>query len=65
MGARGHEVAWWRIVNASGRLPAGLLPRAVERWDAEGLPHRDGRLLLRACRVDAAWFADAWDALQG
>ncbi len=51
MRERGHEVAWWRIVSAAGGLPDHLLDRAVPLWDAEGLPHADGRLVLTRCRV--------------
>ncbi len=37
MKAYGHDVSWWRITNAAGDLPAGLLPRALPHWDAEGI----------------------------
>ena len=37
MKAYGHDVGWWRITNAAGDLPAGLLPRALPHWDEEGI----------------------------
>jgi len=37
MKAYGHDVGWWRITNAAGDLPPGLLPRALPHWDAEGI----------------------------
>jgi alkylated DNA nucleotide flippase Atl1 len=52
MRERGGEVAWWRIVSAAGVLPPHLAGRAAAHWDEEGIPHAEGRLLLRACRVD-------------
>lgn len=52
MRERGSEVAWWRIVSASGELPGQLIERAVEHWDAEGIVHADRRVRMRASRVD-------------
>ena len=52
MREHGSEVAWWRVVNASGELPGHLMERAVEHWDAEGIVHADGRVRMRASRVD-------------
>jgi len=63
MRERGSEVAWWRIVNASGVLPAPLAARAAEHWDAEAIAHADGRVPMRRHRVDAAQLAAAyWSA---
>ncbi len=51
---RGHEVAWWRVVNAAGVLPAEILQRALPRWDAEGVPLASGGrgCAIRRCRAD-------------
>lgn len=36
--ARGaHGVAWWRVTNRAGELPAPLLPEARRRWAEEGI----------------------------
>lgn len=46
----GSTVAWWRVTNAAGRLPAELLARALPHWAAEGVSlstHRQG------CRIIA------------
>ncbi len=64
MAASGGEVAWWRVVNASGALPPHLVAEAFAHWDAEGIAHRDGRVRLRAHRVDAAALASAFYAAQ-
>jgi methylated-DNA-protein-cysteine methyltransferase related protein len=63
MAERGSEVSWWRIVSASGVLPAPLAARAAEHWDAEGITHVDGRVQMRRHRVDAAELsASYWSA---
>jgi alkylated DNA nucleotide flippase Atl1 len=36
----GHEVAWWRVVRASGHPAEGLSARALEHYRAEGTPLR-------------------------
>lgn len=33
----GADTPWWRVVNASGRLPPHLMPEARRRWAAEGI----------------------------
>lgn len=54
------DTPWWRIVNASGRLPAHLLADARRHWLAEGIsiaPEASG-VQLRRYRADpAAWVA--------
>lgn len=60
MAREGGQVAWWRVVNASGRLPDHLLARAQAHWDAEGIPHRDGRIALMRARVDQAALAASY-----
>lgn len=60
MRERGGEVAWWRIVSDSGTLPPHLIGQAAARWDDEGIPHADGRVRLRLCRVDRTELAVAY-----
>lgn len=38
MATWGGGVPWWRVTDASGRLPAPLLARARPLWEAEGIP---------------------------
>lgn len=47
------DTPWWRVVNASGRLPGHLLAEARAHWDAEGMAlNRDATgVLLARCRV--------------
>lgn len=48
----GDTVAWWRVVNSQGSLPAALLPRAMPHWLAEGLvAPGDERINLTTKRV--------------
>ncbi|XVX21312.1 MGMT family protein [Actinomycetota bacterium] len=54
MSAYGSNVAWWRVTNASGELPAHLLDEARELWAAEGIllaPHGRG-CEIRRLRAD-------------
>lgn len=56
MARYGSDVAWWRVVRAGGRPPAGHAEAARPRYEAEGVPIRataddDGyRIDLAACR---------------
>ena len=43
MASRGGEVAWWRVTNRNGELPAHLLPLARKHWQREGIGHTDQR----------------------
>lgn len=58
----GRAVAWWRVVSASGALPAHLLPEARAHWHVEGIAlRRDGngcRIADHGCDLDA--LATAW-----
>lgn len=60
MAEHGHDVCWWRVVNASGDLPAGLRASARRQWEAEGTPVKASGAGCRigACRADPmAWAA--------
>ncbi|GAA1962566.1 MGMT family protein [Agromyces allii] len=52
----GSEVAWWRVIRAGGRPPAGHAEAARQHYEAEGTPllpaeNEDGyRIDLRAAR---------------
>ncbi|UIP59347.1 MGMT family protein [Agromyces marinus] len=57
MARYGHTVAWWRVIRADGRPPAGHAEAALAHYDAEGTPIRlvaedtDGyRVDLASCR---------------
>lgn len=44
---QGHELAWWRVVDASGRPPAAAQEAAAQHYEAEGTPfHRVGRRVV-------------------
>lgn len=58
MREHGSEVAWWRVVSASGELPSHLIAQAQALWDAEGIVHDDGRVRVRTCRVASDWFRE-------
>ena len=60
MATDASDTPWWRVVNASGRLPAPLLPQARERWSEEGITVASpgDAVLLRRHRVDPhSWAA--------
>ena len=42
----GSEVPWWRVVAANGRLVPGGEVRQAERLCREGVPVRDGRVVM-------------------
>lgn len=50
----GHDVPWWRVTRADGRLADHLLDEARARWRAEGVPlAADGAgCELRRCRAN-------------
>ncbi len=58
MAAWGGTVAWWRVTNAAGELPAHLHAEAARHWAREGITWKSNR---RGCRI-AAHRADlgAW-----
>ncbi|NMO01912.1 DNA methyltransferase [Gordonia sp. TBRC 11910] len=44
------DLPWHRVIGAGGRPAPHLLHRQLEELRAEGVPIRDGRVLLRQCR---------------
>lgn len=42
----GSEVPWWRVVAANGRLVPGGESRHTQKLEAEGVPVRDGRVVM-------------------
>lgn len=52
MASAGPGVPWWRVVNASGRLPAHLVAEASRRWAEERIPAVDGRCVMSRARAD-------------
>lgn len=52
MASAGPGVPWWRVVNASGRLPGHLVAEASRRWAEEGIPAVDGRCVMSQARAD-------------
>jgi methylated-DNA-protein-cysteine methyltransferase-like protein len=64
----GSSTPWWRVIDARGRLPAHLLPRAREHWDLEGITSVAGGAgcRLRQHRADTVQLrADAERAWEG
>ncbi len=59
----GSGVPWWRVVNAQGDPGGGLIGRAVEHWDAEGIevkPNGKG-CRIATYRADLVALASAYD----
>ncbi|GAA3696072.1 MGMT family protein [Gordonia hankookensis] len=44
------DLPWHRVISASGKPAAHLAGRQLERLRAEGVPVRDGKVILRECR---------------
>lgn len=42
----GNDVPWWRVVAANGRLVPGGEVRHTEKLKAEGVPVRNGRVVM-------------------
>lgn len=59
----GGGVAWWRVTNAAGDLPAHLRERAAEQWALEGIRWKPSRLgcRIREVRADLAALAAAYE----
>jgi alkylated DNA nucleotide flippase Atl1 len=41
---------WWRVIAANGRLVPGLEPEHAQRLRAEGVPIRNGRVVMSRAR---------------
>ena len=56
MAGHGSAVPWWRVVNASGRLPEHLRGAAAANYLAEGTPYdlERERVRLAVCRWDGS-----------
>ena len=65
MAARGSEVAWWRVTNASGDMPTHLRAKARPLWSAEGIQWKPNGLGCRIVdyRADPSDLADAVESL--
>jgi alkylated DNA nucleotide flippase Atl1 len=52
MSKHGHEVPWWRVVQASGRPAEPHVQEALAKLVKEGCPVRGERVELRLARWD-------------
>lgn len=50
------DLPWHRVISASGRPATHKADRQLERLRAEGVPIRDGKVLLGQCR----WTPGRW-----
>lgn len=59
----GSNVTWWRVIDASGELPAALLQKARAYWADEGIAVKpNGRgCRIAEHRVDLTALARHWD----
>ncbi|MGV9711768.1 MGMT family protein [Gordonia sp. NPDC003424] len=44
------DLPWHRVISASGTPSPHLAARQLERLHSEGVPIRDGKVVLRECR---------------
>lgn len=51
----GHDVPWWRVVHADGRLADGHETAALEHYRAEGTPLRESPTGHRVVMRAASW----------
>lgn len=49
----GSHVPWWRVVAANGRLVPGGEVRQTEKLKAEGVPVRNGRVVMSQLAADS------------
>lgn len=65
MSTYGSNVAWWRVPNVRGALPAPLTARALPHWNSEGTPLTDdNRIDMSQARVELDSYECAvYDAL--
>ena len=54
MSKHGHEVAWWRVVQASGRPAEPHVQEALSKLRREGCPVRGDRVVLGEARWDGS-----------
>lgn len=54
MSKHGHEVPWWRVVQASGRPAEPHLEDALARLRREGCPVRGDRVVMAQARWDGS-----------
>lgn len=61
------DLPWWRVVNASGQLPAHIREHALAHWDDEGIAVTPNGLgvSIRHHRADLCQLADAAEAVLG
>src|SRR3954467_6466413 len=52
MSKHGHEVPWWRVVQASGRPAEPHVQEALAKLVTEGCPVRGERVVMRLARWD-------------
>src|SRR3954468_11199401 len=52
MSKHGHEVPWWRVVQASGRPAEPHVQEALAKLGREGCPVRGDRVVLHLARWD-------------
>ena len=52
MSKHGHEVAWWRVVQASGRPAEPHVQEALAKLRREGCPVRGERVVMAQARWD-------------
>lgn len=62
MATQGGQVPWWRITNASGRLPEHLTPLASRHWLREGTAMEGGRCVMPDARADLVRLAHDYAA---
>lgn len=63
LGRWGSGVAWWRVTNRNGQLPAAMLQAALAHWEVEGVTLRaDGTgCRIEHHRADLRELAAAWE----
>lgn len=52
MAQYGSNVAWWRVVNVRGELPADIAARARRHWDDESIVYHGLRVQMSTQLVD-------------
>lgn len=65
MSTHGSAVAWWRVVNANGTLPAVLLPDARWHWRDEGIAETATGCAIHGHRADLDVLAASYARTMG